>query len=101
MATKEIKASKVLKFTYDENSQEFKETFEWYKKGIEPSGSIDDMLVYISYNILHLGLDTLVGCVGYVGEGDDIPEEVPYSGIQVKPGWDDFVFEPQIAMSNR
>lgn len=53
-------------FTYDPESEQFKEAFKSYKENINPNGSEQDMMVHVSHNIYLSGRPDQVDGVGYV-----------------------------------
>lgn len=92
MKTTQIEVTGEVELSYDENSREFKEALEAYKKCMDPNGSKDDMLKHVAFYITRFG-EVLVEGVGYVGFDGEKPHEEPFSGIMVGDGYDEFNFE--------
>lgn len=82
-----------IKLKYDENSPEFKEALEGYRKCIDQNGSKHDMLRHVAFYITRFGIDGMVEGVGYVGYIEKKPTEEPYSGILVGEDFNEFDFE--------
>ena len=84
MITKTINCATDIELSYDENSTDFKESFQSYKKHIR-NDDIDGFLSHICHNILHFGWETSVDGVGYVKpkfkKWSEIPE--PRSGVEL------------------
>lgn len=85
MTNKIVTASTDVTLSYDENSKDFKEAFESFKKMIVRDGSIEDLMEHIIHNGLHFGFDSLIEGVGYIRptskKWKDVPE--PRSGISL------------------
>lgn len=84
-----------IELTYDENAKEFKEALKDFREIIDSTGTIEDMLKHVAFNITRFGVDTLVEGVGYVGYNGRIPKDDTYSGIMVGKDFDEYSFEIQ------
>jgi len=82
-----------LKFSYDEDSKEFKEALESFNNLISSDSDAKDMLKHVAFHVTRFGIDTMVEGVGYIGQKDSMNFDEPYSGIEIVSGYDDFDFE--------
>ncbi|RXK57548.1 hypothetical protein ESA94_20330 [Lacibacter luteus] len=88
----EFEITGYIELIYDENSTEFKEALEGYKKCIDKTGTKEDMLKHTAFYVTRFGTDGMVEGVGYVGYNGRKPTEEPYSGIMVSEDYDEFEF---------
>ena len=73
-----------LKFSYDENSPEFKQAYQDYKEVIDSgSTSTDDMIQHIAYNVGRMGVENMVEGVGYVKYNGKVEDEDMYCGVEL------------------
>lgn len=93
MAHVKITCETDLELTFDENSKEFQDALESYRKMIDPNGDKSDMLKHVAHNLLRFGSDTIVEGVGYVKLQRASKIQEPFSGITVKDDEPDFDFE--------
>lgn len=82
-----------IELTYDENSEEFKQTLIEYRECIDQTATTDDMLKHVAFHVNRFGFETMVEGVGYVGYNGWKNSEEPYSGIMVGEDYDEFDFE--------
>ena len=81
-----------IELTYDENSNEFKESLEGYQQVIEKGGNKESMLKHVSFYVTRFGTDGMVEGIGYVGFNGRKPTEEPYSGIMISEDYHEFDF---------
>jgi hypothetical protein len=95
MSKVKIEVTGEIELTYNEQSKEFKEALEGYRKCMDKTGTKEDMLKHVAFYVTRFGTDGMVEGVGYVGYNGRKPTEEPYSGIMVSEDFDEFNFEIQ------
>ena len=81
-----------IDLSFNENSEDFKETLIEFEKSGHIGSTIEDLLKHVAFYVNRFGTDGMVEGVGYVGLNGIIPDKYPYSGIMVGEDYDEFDF---------
>lgn len=88
-----IEVTGEVKLTYNEKSNEFKDSLEGYIECIDRQGSVSSMLQHVAFYVTRFGIEGMIEGVGYVGYDGKKSDKTPYSGIIVGRYYDEFNFE--------
>lgn len=81
--TRSIEIAADLLLSYDDESPEFKQALEDFQEYIQQSGTEDDLLEYVAYNIGAFSPEEIIDCIGKVSLNGDKPS-ILYCGIDVQ-----------------
>lgn len=94
LKTVEIEVSAIYSFSYDPQSEEFKESLYAYQSLIDRGGNEESMLAKVAHNLRQSRtVESMVEGVGYIQkQGEPAPVKL-FSGITVEDDDPDFNYE--------